>query len=461
MNVTVVGCGYVGLVTAVGLASIGHRVVGVDIASERVAAINEGQPPFYEPDLAERLREALLAGAFRCTDNLPKAVADSDVIMLCVETPPRDDGSIDLSSLKRATIQVATAMTPIDRYQVVVVRSTVIPGTTQGLVRDILHRTASGRRADIGLVANPEFLREGSAVADFLSSDRIVIGATDRRSGDLIERLYAPLAAPIIRTNLTTAELIKYAANSILATLISFSNEIANICEQLGDVDVEDVLAGVRADRRWRMAASDSDATVSGIATYLKAGCGYGGGCLPKDVRALVAFARGHHYEPHLLAAVDAINRDRPQRLVDLAEAALGGSLTGRRVAVLGLAFKAGTDDLRESPGVAVTEELIRRSALVTAYDPLVRPEVVAPYLNGATVTHAGSLAEALSSADVCIITTNAAEFRALTTDSAVSLNTHRPVIVDGRRVLAKERFPDGGYVGIGWRQKYTLRDSS
>jgi UDPglucose 6-dehydrogenase len=445
VNVTVVGCGYVGLVTAVGLAFLDHSVVGVDVLPSRVGAINQGEAPFHEPGLSEYLARALARGSFRATADLDSAVGRADVILICVETPASGDGSINLGSVELALGQVGRAMARCHHYQVVVIRSTVIPGTTAGLALSVLKRTTAGRTEPHGLAVNPEFLREGEALADFLHPDRIVVGASDSRACEAVVQLYEPLDAPIIRTNPSTAEMIKYASNSLLATLISFSNEIAAICERLEDTDVETVFAAVHADRRLRP-LTGSGVIRPGILAYLWPGCGYGGSCLPKDVRALIAASRDLGHRPRLLEAVDGINSGQAAHLVDLAQEALGG-LAGRKVTVLGLAFKGSTDDLRESPGVAVVEELLRRGSQVTTFDPLVAGQALATRGVRCAVT----IGDALRDADACLVTANAPEFRDLHLFLS-SESDRQPLVVDGRRILARHRFPEGRYVGVGWR---------
>ena len=345
MKIAVVGSGYVGLTTGVCCASLGHDVTCIDITSERVDAINRGEPPFFEPGLEPLLKTALADGVFRATTALDDAVRASDVIIIAVGTPPTDTG-IDLSQVSEASRRIARALAGGARYQVVVVKSTAVPGTTDGLVRRLLEEGSGLKAGDFGLCMNPEFLREASAVEDFLAPDRIVIGQWDERSGRVLDGIYERLTCPRIFTGLANAEMIRVRSNALLATLISFSNEISAICEATPGTDVRQVLKGVHLDRRLSPLVNGTRVS-PGILDFLRAGSGFGGSCLPKDVYALRSYARSHGVEPHVLDAVTAVNASRPAHLERLAAEAIG-SLDGATVAVLGLAFKPGTDDLRE-----------------------------------------------------------------------------------------------------------------
>jgi UDPglucose 6-dehydrogenase len=433
MNVCVVGCGYVGLVTALALARAGHRVVGVEGDGARREAIAGGTPPFHEPGLPQLLAGELETGRFEVDAEVARA-AEAEVVMLAVQTPEEPSGAIDLSYLRKAAAEVAEVLADRPAPRVVAIRSTVVPGTADGVVAPLFPDR------NTAVASNPEFLSEGSAVEDGLHPDRIVIGCRSAHGGDLLRRLYEPLGAPVVLTDPPTAELAKYASNALLATLISFSNEMARIAEGLPDVDVEDVLGIVHRDRRLSPVV-EGKVVRPGILAYLKAGCGYGGSCLPKDLSALLAHSREEGREHPLLEAVRAINDSQPRRVVDLAERTVG-QLAGRRAAVLGVAFKGGTDDVRSSPGMYVLDELLERGADVVAFDPLVDAAALPAYAR--RVEFAPSLAEALAGAAVAIVTTNAFEFdglRAATGDQASS-----PVIVDGRRALD----PNAADVAVG-----------
>ena len=448
MRVTVIGTGYVGLTTGACLAGVGHEVVCVDILPERVDAINRGESPFYEPGLDKLLSESLASGRLRATTEFAESVAASEVTLIAVGTPQASDGRIDLSYVAEAARQIGAALSDAGGYHVVAVKSTVVPGTTDGLVRAALEEASGLAAGEFGLCMNPEFLREGSAVYDFNSPDRIVIGQRDERSGRVLAGLYESFDCPKIFTTLRNAEMIKYASNSLLATLISFSNEIAALCEATPGTDVEAVLGGVHLDRRFSPFAEGGGRVRPEMLSFLRAGCGFGGSCLPKDVSALRAYAREHSVEPRILNAVLEVNSSRPAQLVRLAEEALG-TLEGSTVAVFGLAFKPGTDDLRESPSLPVVKLLSEKGATVRTYDPMFasRPSGLRV---GEGVAFCATAEEALRDADAALVVTGWPEF-AEADWSALCGVMRRRVIVDGRNVLRGVEWPEGAtYLTIG-----------
>jgi UDPglucose 6-dehydrogenase len=437
MRVAVVGCGYVGLITGVGLASVGHDVVGLEAEAGRREAIASGALPFHEPGLDGLLRTELASGRFRVSGD-PSLIRDSEVILLAVQTPPDDGGSIDLRFLEAAVRQVSAELAESPaRPQVVGVRSTVVPGTAERIVRPALE----GRS---WVASNPEFLREGSGLSDFLEPDRIVIGCDDGGGHELLSELYRPFGAPILLTSLATAELAKYASNALLATLISFSNEIARICEEVPGADVEEVLGILHRDRRLTPIV-DGRAVSPGILAYLKAGCGFGGSCLPKDLSALLAERTAQGFYHPLLEGVLTVNETQADRVVDLLERRLG-ELEGRSVAVLGAAFKGGTDDVRASPGLRILDRLLERGVQATIFDPLVPGLVIKDYLaRGVRLTD--TLTEALGTTEACIVTTNAPEFSRLAEN--LSLSGPSYVVLDARRCLDPSSF-GGAYAALG-----------
>lgn len=442
MRITVIGTGYVGLVTGTALAYCGHDVTCVDTVPERVSAVNQGRVPFHEPGLAEMLSACVQANRLRACTAAAPAVATSDITFLAVGTPSRD-GAIDLSYLRAAAQQVGEGLRESRGYHVVAVKSTVVPGTTDTLVREVLERTSGRKAGSFGLCMNPEFLREGSAVADFMEPDRIVIGQWDERSGSRLAELYRSFDCPHVFTTLRNAEMTKYASNALLATLISFSNELAAICEATPGTDVAQILDALHLDRRLST-TGDAQREALGILSYLRAGCGFGGSCLPKDVSALRAYARQQSVQPRLLDAVAAVNEARPRQLLALVDQALG-SLRGAAVAVLGLAFKPGTDDLRDSPALATIRLLQQAGAAVRAYDPMF-PSF--PEGHGFQLCASGK--EALTGADAALIVTAWPEFAAWDWAELCS-GMRRPILIDGRNALAAERIPQGvTYVPIG-----------
>jgi UDPglucose 6-dehydrogenase len=443
MRIAIVGTGYVGLVSGACLADVGHDVTCVDVEPGKVAAINSGRPTIHEPGLSEVL--ARTAGrSLRATTDLAAAVRASEMTFIAVGTPARD-GRIDLEQVRTAASEIGRALRTAARSHVVVVKSTVVPGTTDGLVRESLAE-ASGLRPghDFGLGVNPEFLTEGRAVQDFTRPDRIVIGGIDVASQQVLNGVYAPFStAPRIVTNNTTAEFIKYASNAVLATMISFSNELSRLCAAVGGADIVDVLRGVHASGYFTSTtAAGSGSTVAPITSFLEAGCGFGGSCLPKDVTALIGQGRDLGIEMPLLRAVLDVNRTQPDELLQRLQAHLP-DLRGRTVTVLGIAFKPDTDDVRESPALPILRRLRALGASVTAYDPVARlPEAE----RAAGVQVATSLEGAIQNADAIVLVTRWSEFDQLA--QLLAGAAQQPVIIDGRRVLDPSAFER--YEGIG-----------
>lgn len=429
-KISIIGVGYVGLCTAVGLASKGYCVVACDIDAEKISKINQGIPPFFEPGLQEKLSQSIQNGCLKgYVNEVDRAVGGSDFTYVAVGTPSKDDGSIDLKYIKSAAVDIGRALKQKNGYHVTIIKSTVVPGTTLDVVKPILEQE-SGKVCgkDFGLCMNPEFLRQGSAFADTLNADRVVIGSYDQQAGDKLEELYQDFYSghvpPIIRTGLSTAELIKYASNAMLATKISFINTIANICEKIPGADVKDVALAMGLDKRIGP-------------LFLDAGLGYGGSCFPKDVKALIACSRVSGYVPELLDSVEHVNWNQPLKAVTFAKQMIG-SLRGKSVAVLGLAFKPDTDDMREARVVPIINALHTEGAYVTAYDPVATDTAKVIFKD--TIQYAASAKECLKDADCAIIVTEWPEFKALTPQDFVSL-MRQPVLIDGRRIYNPQDF--------------------
>jgi UDPglucose 6-dehydrogenase len=442
MRVAVVGTGYVGLVTAAGLAELGHTAVCIDVDERKVAALDRGEPPIFEQGLQELL-ERNLGVRLRATTDLAAAVRDSELTMICVGTPSRDDGSIDVSFVRLAAEQVGAALAGTSGRPTVVVKSTVVPGTTERVVTPALER-ASGRRAgvDLGVGVNPEFLTEGQAVDDFLHPDRLVLGG-DHLAVAALRQLYAGFqGVAVVETNAPTAEMIKYASNALLATAISFANEIANLGSAIGGIDVVEVMRGVHQSRYLTVPLDDGRSVTAPLNSFLEAGCGYGGSCLPKDVAALAARGREVGSRLLLLEAVAQVNDRQPARLVELVRQGLG-TLAGRRVAVLGLAFKPDTDDVRFSPAFPVLRSLRAAGAEVSVHDPVVGPEVLDGFDD---VSYVDDLADAVKQAEAVVIVTRWDDYRRL--PELVGQLDPAPLVVDGRRMLERVSVPS--YRGIG-----------
>ena len=441
MKVAVFGAGYAGLVTGAGLAHAGHHVSVFDTSAERLESLRRGVPPFHEPGLAELLREGLDTKRLRVTSDASDALDGTEISMIAVGTPSSSAGDIDLSYVLTAARTIGSWIRGTAARHTVVVKSTVVPGSTEGPIRAAIEE-ASGRTAGagFGLGMNPEFLREGSAVEDFVRPDRIVLGAIDPETAQTMRALYAGASCPVVETAPVNAELIKYASNSLLATLVSFSNEWAAFCENLAGADVATVMEGLHLDRRFSI-GSEGARIRPGILAYLEAGPGFGGSCLPKDLSAARAAAGKLGVPSPLLDAVARVNADRPERIVALLSRELG-DLSGRTVAVLGLAFKPGTDDVRDSPALPIIRLLEEEGATCRVWDPMA-PE------------HAGgqrrfSPPDALDGADAALLVTAWPQIHEWPWDDLVATMRHR-LVLDARGLLKDRRWPKSvRYVAIG-----------
>ena len=430
MKIAVVGTGYVGLVAGACFAESGNDVVCVDNVDAKVRMLRRGKMPIYEPGLEELVRRNRTEGRLTFTTNLPKAVRESAIVFIAVGTPQGDDGSADLQYVLDVARDIARAM---NGYKVIVDKSTVPVGTSEK-VREVVRRETTH---PFSVVSNPEFLKQGAAIEDFMKPDRVVVGAEDPRARDLMLELYSPFTrtgAPIMVMDCASAELTKYAANAMLATRISFMNEVANVCELVG-ADIDHVRKAIGADRR--------------IGTsFLFPGVGYGGSCFPKDVKALIRFAAEQKYDFKILQAVQSVNSCQKARLFAKIKKHFGG-VKGKTVAVWGLAFKPYTDDMREAPSIPLIEALLNGGAAVQAYDP--EAAAVAKGIFGSAVTYAGSNYDALKGADCLAIVTEWNEFRRPDFARMRSL-MRSPVVFDGRNLFTPEQMKQNGftYYSIG-----------
>jgi UDPglucose 6-dehydrogenase/GDP-mannose 6-dehydrogenase len=442
-RISVIGTGYVGLVSGACFAELDHDCTCVDIDAAKVERINRGEAPIHEQGLAPILQRRI-GKNLRATTDLRAAVHDSEITFIAVGTP-FDGERIDLKYVREAARQLGAALRDKSEYHVVVVKSTVVPGTTDEVVLPELE-SASGKKAgrDFGVGMNPEFLTEGVAVEDFMRPDRIVLGGIDDASVAAQRRVYASFTqTPVLATNNKTAEMIKYTSNSVLATLISFSNEIANLCGALGGVDVADVMRGVHLARYFTTTLEDGKQVKAPISSFLWAGCGYGGSCLPKDTRALSAHGNAHASPMPLLDAVIQTNQAQPARMIALLEKHFA-SLRNLRVALLGLAFKEDTDDMRESPAIPIARLLMDRGARVVAYDPIARDTARAVLPAG--IRYAETLDQALADVDAALLVTRWTEFNRL--PELLAKRSHPPLLIDGRRMIDPHSVPR--YEGIG-----------
>ena len=422
MKLSIIGTGYVGSVTGICFADMGHQICFVDVDQTKLDAINSGKSPIYEPDLDNLLMKNRTK--ITTTTDISEAVNQTDLTMICVGTPQKSDGSSDLRFINDAAYSIGKALADkIKKYHTIIVKSTVLPGTTTYVVQPVLERE-SGKEAtvDFGIGANPEFLKEGSAVKDFFHTDRIVIGANDPKTKKTLEGLYKPLHAPIFTTNIKTAEMIKYVSNAFLATKISFSNEIGNLCKVNG-IDAYEVFRGVGMDRRINP-------------HFFRSGIGFGGSCFPKDVHALIAFAELQGIDTKILKAVIRTNDDQPQKLIALLKKHL--DIRGKKIGILGLSFKPDTDDIRESRAIPVVQALIKEGAQVIAYDPLAIPGFSVLFPN---IGYAQSAEDVLVS-DAVIIITEWKEF--------FDVDYKGKIVIDGRKVNKARREADI-YEGICW----------
>jgi len=426
IRISVVGTGYVGLCTAVCFADRGYQALASTHDKEKVSTINRAIPPFYEPRLEELLRRNVESGRMRAVHGREKAVLDSDITFITVGTPSRPDGSIDLSFVEESASEIGRALRKKDEYHLVVTKSTVIPGTTQNLVKPAVEEN-SGKKAggEFGLCMSPEFLREGTAIYDTFEPDRVVIGEFDKRSGDMLEELYRGFhgsSTPILRMNLASAEMVKYTNNCMLATKISFINEIANICEKIDHVDIKEIAEGVGLDHRIDP-------------HFLRAGAGWGGSCFPKDVKALIAFSKNKGYETEILNAVVNVNKRQAEHMVELARRSLG-TLKEKRIAILGLSFKPDTDDMREAPSIKIIERLLEEKAQVSAYDPKAMEN--AKSMLGDRIEYCSSIDRCIEGADCCLLVTEWQPFKELKPEFFKD-KMSRPVLIDGRRIYDPE----------------------
>jgi UDPglucose 6-dehydrogenase len=438
MKITVIGTGYVGLVSGACLADVGNDVLCLDVDPAKIKILEDGGIPIHEPGLLEVVRRNVEAGRLSFTTDVERAAKYGIVQFIAVGTPPDEDGSADLQYVLAAARNIGKHM---DGYRVVVDKSTVPVGTGDK-VRSAVAEELKARDSSLGfsVVSNPEFLKEGAAVDDFMRPDRIIVGAEDEQAIALMRQLYAPFQRnhdKVVFMDVRSAELTKYAANAMLATRISFMNELANLAETLG-ADIELVRQGIGSDPRigWH---------------FLYAGCGYGGSCFPKDVKALIKTAKEYGHGLKVLTAVEDANDAQKHVLIDKIEKRFGADLSGRRFALWGLAFKPNTDDMREAPARVIIEELFKRGATVMAYDPVAMQEAERIFGDEPRLSYAGRPKSALEGADALLIVTEWKEFRSPDFD-AIKSRLKQPVVFDGRNMYDPKVMAEQGieYFGIG-----------
>ena len=429
MKIAVIGTGYVGLVTGVCLAEIGHQVTCIDVDHKKIAMMADGYSPIFEPDLEKLMKRNLLDGRLHFTTAHKEAMATVDVIYIAVGTPQRSDGTSDLQYIQQAARQIGTSL---QKDSIVVTKSTVPVGTNELIQKWIEQTSRSNNKVEV--VSNPEFLREGSAVYDTFHGDRIVIGSENKTAAAVLEDINQPFGIPIYHTDRKSAELIKYASNAFLATKISFINEISAICEKVG-ANVDDVALGMGKDKR----IGDQ---------FLQAGIGYGGSCFPKDTNALVQIAGNHQHNFQLLKSVIEVNNTQQNKLIEKAKEVVG-PLQGKKIALLGLAFKPNTDDMREAASIPIARSLVEEGAEVLAYDPIAISNAKGHLPK--EVTFKESLIEVLTGADAALIITEWKEIKEVDLDVYVKRMTS-PIVIDGRNCYSLEdaaKYPLH-YISIG-----------
>jgi UDPglucose 6-dehydrogenase len=432
MQIGIIGTGYVGLVTAVGLAELGHEVVGTDIVADKIDKAGQGIAHIYEPGLEDLLKKNLQKGNLRFEHDLDQTIQSADVLFVCVSTPQREDGSADMTYVEAVSRRIAENL---NKYKLVVEKSTVPVRTSTWVKRTIdLYRKGD---VEFDVASNPEFLREGSAVHDFTHPDRIVVGVETDRARDMMLEIYRAYEDRILVTNIDTAELIKHASNSFLAMKISFINLMADLCERT-EADIESVAQGMGRDERIGR-------------QFLKAGVGYGGSCFPKDVRALIKIGEDLGVKMDLLRDVDKINQGRVTNILDKLKQALW-ILKDKKIAVLGLAFKPETDDIRNAPSIPIIQALLKEGAHVTLYDPQAMENIKAVIAEDPpAVTYTDSAESALKGANAALLVTEWDEFKTLDLKKVQELMDN-PILIDGRNVFSPKKVRELGieYASVG-----------
>ena len=446
-RIGVVGLGYIGLPLACAFASKSFKVIGLDTDLEKIEAIRNVETPIYEEDLQGLLRKVLEDKSLKVTSNYNEMVEEADIYFICVGTPPNPDGSVDLRYVTESVEMLGESMKGIDKYSLLVVRSTIPPGTTSNIIRKIVEEKSGKRLGEYGLCFNPEFLREGKALHDIFNPDRIIIGACDEKSGtlllDIYRRFHGDSMPPVLLTNPTNAELIKYASNVFLAAKISFINMISQICQNLRDADVKIVAEGMGMDKRIGR-------------EFLNAGLGWGGSCFPKDVKAFLRFGEELGVEMKLVESIIEINEMQIENALKLAEELLGG-INGKVISVLGLAFKPGTDDVRESRSIKLVERLVDKGARVKVHDPKALDK--ARKALGDRVEYCPSIEECLRGSDLCILATEWPEYKELE-PSVLKRLMRSPTLLDCRRIYDPERFGGIKFAAIGLGPKAPHNES-
>jgi UDPglucose 6-dehydrogenase/GDP-mannose 6-dehydrogenase len=448
MNITIVGTGYVGLVSGVCLASKGHNITCVDLRKDVVENLNKGILHIHEDGLEQLLYQVIKDNHFRATTNINEALSQSNVVILAVGTPS-EDGKIDLTQIKNASIEIGNYIKESNKFISVVVKSTVIPTTTDTFVKDTIEKTSGKKLGQFGLGMNPEFLKEGEAVADFINPDRVVIGYEDEKTKQYLEEIYSPWNCDKLYTNTRTAEMIKYTNNTLLANLISINNELANLASEIGNIDYNNVIKGVISDKRWSPIVENKRITPS-ISTYFTPGAGFGGSCFPKDVQAIRTQGESLGLNMDITNAVLNINEKQPFQVLNTLKKRYS-DLTNKNILLLGLAFKPGTDDIRESSSLKILSSLLEHNIKVIAHDPIAIDHTKKQYSNS-NLTFTDNWIEKINTADIIIIGTNWPEYLEL--KNYFSLIKEKNIhLFDTKRLFSITEIEDINYLTFGYNK--------
>ena len=446
MRVSIIGTGYVGLITGVCLAHKGHTVNCYDINKKIINSINNGVPPIYEQNLKKYLQSVLNKRKFNAKLISEINLSQTEIVIIAVGTPS-NKGDIDLSYIEKVSSLIGKKLRTIDKFVSIVVKSTVVPSTTDTIVKNIIEKESSKKLGQFGIGMNPEFLREGSAIEDFMNPDRIVFGHDDKKTLKLLKKLYKPWSCDKIAVNTRTAEMIKYANNSLLATQISAVNELANIASGIKNIDILDVMKGVHLDKRWSPIISGGKRIYPDILSYLIPGCGFGGSCFPKDVEAIRAKAKDVKVDSYILDSVLKVNDKQPHQVVELLKSNV--KLKNKKILFLGLAFKDGTDDTRESVSIKIINILLKYHCKIFAHDPIAIDNAKRELDTFENLKYINKWDNLISSIDIIIIGTKWTEYKKLSS-SIYKKNIHGKILLDARRFFKPEDFPNTLYLTIG-----------
>tara|TARA_Y100000991_G_C21951661_1_gene340098 strand:+ start:195 stop:1535 length:1341 start_codon:yes stop_codon:yes gene_type:complete len=442
MKIIVIGTGYVGLITGLSFSRFGHKVTCIDNNKEIVEKINNGIPTFFENGLQDLLNQELSSGRFKACLSLKECIEEVDLIFVAVGTPSLKNGSINMRFIKQVSVLIGKEIKHRNRFISIIIKSTVLPTTTDTLVREIIEKYSGKILGQFGLGMNPEFLREGSALKDFMEPDRVVIGFEDLKTKEYLDYLYKSWDCEKLFVNTRTAELIKYANNCLLALQISASNEIANLSAFIGNIDIKEVMLGVHLDKRWNPKLNNKRVNPQ-ILDYLYPGCGFGGSCFPKDIKALINFGKKKENEMKILQSVIELNSNQPKIIIrDLSKVI---NLNSQNIMILGLSFKPDTDDIRESPALIIVRELLKENNRVFLHDPIAIDNFKKEIGFSTKITYSNNWEDDIHNSSIVIILTKWKEYEKLN-----SKDLNGKIIYDARRLLKKENISCKKYMSIG-----------